>query len=137
MSFTLSTFFCLNQQGPALPRRLADTWKNSVIRHTTETDPADTELAVNSLRAPTARAARVFPGGKFGLTQTLHDHRFLSHYSVPLLSVLAERKIKLVQQCLCLRVILSVGHKRDAKAANPVDLFIVDLWKNDLFFKAE
>src|SRR6476619_2531444 len=116
--------------GDLLPARLRHSRNCALVRELAQADPAEAELAIDGARATAPVAARVGPGAVLGLPLLLDDERLLGHLAFP--SGRGERKTERAEQRVAGLVRLRRRGDRDVQSADPRNLVVVDLRKDDL-----
>src|SRR5262245_56670812 len=100
------------------------------MRELAQADPAEAELAIDGARASAPVAARVGPRCVLGLPLLLDDERLLGHLPFP--SLCGEREPERAEKCTAGLVRLRRRGDRDIESADPRNLVVVDLRKDNL-----
>src|SRR5262249_16423314 len=100
------------------------------MRELAQADPAEAELAIHGARASTPVAARVGPRCVLGLPLLLDDESLLGHLPFP--SLCGEREPECGEQRTAGLVRLRRRGDGDIQSADPRNLVVVDLRKDDL-----
>src|SRR5918997_4335014 len=116
------------------PGGLRDAGELALVRHLSNADPAQAELAVNRLGPAALLASGIGADAELRLAGLLDPERCLGHLSS---SVGPEREAEVTQQRPALVVGRGCGHERDVHATDPVDLVLVDLVEHHLLVETE